>query len=96
MRSCLDQELPLSRLAAAGGLSLSQFVRAFRDATGTPPHRYLLGLRIDKARELLEQTDLPVIEVALNCGFGQPSHFATSFREATGFSPRAWRQARRL
>ena len=95
MRSCLDQELPLSRLAASGGLSPSQFVRAFREATGTPPHRYLLGLRIDKAQELLEQTDLPVIEVALSCGFGQPSHFATSFREATGLSPRAWRQARR-
>ena len=96
MRCCLDQELPLSRLAAAAKLSPSQFVRAFREATGRPPHRYLLDLRIDKARELLEQTDLPVIEVALNCGFGQPSHFATSFREATGLSPRAWRQARRL
>lgn len=95
MRQCLDQELPLSRLAGAAGLSSSQFVRAFRDATGVPPHRYLRGLRIAKARELLEQTDRPVIEVALDCGFGQPGHFATAFREATGLSPRAWRQARR-
>ena len=95
MRCCLDQELSLSRLAATGGLSASQFVRAFRDATGVPPHRYLRGLRIDKAREMLEQTDLPVIEIALHCGFGQPSHFATSFRAATGLGPRAWRQARR-
>ncbi len=95
MRQCLDQDLPLSRLAAAAGLSPSQFVRAFRDATGLPPHQYLRGLRIGRARELLEQTDLPVIEVALNCGFGQPAYFATSFRETTGFSPRAWRQARR-
>ncbi len=95
MRSCMDQDLSLSRLAAAGGLSRSQFVRAFRDVTGLPPHRYLNRLRIDKARELLERTDLPVIEIALDCGFGQPGHFATSFREATGLSPRAWRQARR-
>ena len=95
MRCCLDQELPLSRLAAAGGLSPSQFVRAFRKATGMPPHRYLRGLRIDEARNLLERTDLPVTEIALSCGFGQPGYFATAFRETTGFSPRAWRQARR-
>ena len=85
----------MSRLAGTVGLSRSQFVRTFRDATGVPPHQFLRGLRIEKARELLEQTDLPVIEVALNCGFGQPGHFATAFRGATGMSPRAWRQARR-
>ena len=95
MRRCLDQELPLSRLAEMMGLSRSQFVRAFRHATGVPPHRFLRGLRIEKAQALLERTELPVIEVALNCGFGQPGHFATAFREATGMSPRAWRQARR-
>lgn len=95
MRRCLDQELTLSRLAGMMGLSRSQFVRAFRHATGVPPHQFLRGLRIERARQLLEQTDLPVIEVALNCGFGQPGHFATAFREATGMSPRTWRQARR-
>ena len=95
MRSCLDQEMKLSGLAASAGLSPSQFVRSFREATGLPPHRYLRGLRIDKARELLEHTELPVIDIALTCGFGQPGYFATTFREATGFSPRDWRQARR-
>ena len=95
MRGSLDQDLPLSRLAASIGLSPSQFVRAFRDATGLPPHRYLRGLRIESARALLEQTDLPVIEVALRCGFGQPGHFATVFREVNGLSPRAWRQLNR-
>ena len=95
MRSCLDQEMKLSGLAASAGLSPSQFVRSFREATGLPPHRCLRGLRIDKARELLEHTELPVIDIALTCGFGQPGYFATTFREATGFSPRDWRQARR-
>ena len=95
MRSCLDQDMKLAGLAASAGLSPSQFVRAFREATGLPPHRYLRGLRIDKARELLEHTDLPVIDIALTCGFGQPGYFATTFREATGFSPRGWRRARR-
>ena len=95
MRSCMEDDLSLSQLAETGGLSRSQFVRAFRDATGVPPHRYLRGLRIEKAQTLLEQTDLAVIDIALTCGFSQASHFATSFREATGFSPRAWREARR-
>ncbi len=95
MRSCLDEDLTLGRLAEVSGLGPSQFARAFRGATGQPPHRYLTGLRIEKAREMLEQTDLQVIEIGLRCGFEQPNNFATAFRAATGFSPRAWRQARR-
>ena len=95
MRSSLDEDLPLGRLAETSGLSPSHFVRAFRDATGQPPHRYLVGLRVERARALLEQTDMPVTLIGVRCGFEQPSHFATSFRAKTGFSPRAWRQARR-
>ena len=95
MRSRLDEDLSLDRLAETSGLSPSQFVRAFRGATGQPPHRYLVGLRVEHARALLEQTDLPVTVISLRCGFEQPSHFATSFRARTGFSPRAWRQQRR-
>ena len=95
MRSCMESDLSLSQLAETGGLSRSQFVRAFRDGTGVPPHRYLRGLRIEKAQSLLEQTDLSVMNIALTCGFGQASHFATSFRAATGLSPRAWRESRR-
>ena len=94
MQASLADNLPLSRLAETSGLSESQFVRAFRGATGQPPHRYLLDLRIERARALLEQTDLPVTLIGVRCGFEQPSHFATSFRARTGFSPRAWRQAR--
>ena len=95
MRSRLDEDLSLDRLAETSGLSPSQFVRAFRGATGQPPHRYLVGLRVEHARALLEQTDLPVTVIGLRCGFEQASHFATSFRARTGFSPRAWRQERR-
>ena len=95
MRSSLDEDLPLNRLAESSGLSPSQFVRAFRGATGQPPHRYLVGLRVERARALLEQTNMPITLIGLRCGFEQSSHFATSFRAKTGFSPRAWRQARR-
>ncbi len=96
MRAHMDERLSLAQLAALGGLSQSQFARAFREATGQPPHNYLIGLRIEKARELLEHTSLPIIEVGMQCGFELPNHFATMFRKTTGMSPRAWRIARRL
>ncbi len=96
MRTHVDEALPLAQLAGMGGLSPSQFARVFREATGQPPHRYLVGLRIDKARDLLEHTHLSVTEVGLLCGFDQPAHFATMFQKMTGMSPRAWRIARRL
>ena len=95
MRANLHEPLPLARLARHVGLSSSQFARAFRDATGRPPHRFLVGLRIERARELLESTDRPVIEIALRCGFEQTTHFATMFRQVTGVSPRAWRLSHR-
>lgn len=95
MHSHLDEDLPLSKLAAVSGISLSRFARAFREATGEPPHRFLTKRRIEQACKLLEHTTLPIIEVGMRCGFSQPSHFATMFRQVTGISPRAYRQARR-
>ena len=92
----LDQGLTLADLSRASGLSQSQFVRAFREATGQPPHRYLLAIRVKKARELLEDTNQSVIEIGMQCGFERPNHFAASFGKSTGMSPRAWRIARRL
>ena len=96
MRENLADPLPLTHLAAVGGTSPSRFAREFREATGEPPHRYLIGLRIRHARSLLEQTTLPVIDVGLSCGFDQPNHFATMFRKVVGMSPRAYRKARRM
>ena len=94
MHAHLAENLPLAQLAATAGLSPSHFARAFRAATGEPPHRYLVRLRVDRARHLLEHTRLPVIEVGLRCGFEQTTHFATMFRKVTGLSPRAYRAAR--
>ena len=96
MKANLADPLPLTRLATVGGTSPSQFARAFRKATGESPHRYLIRLRIDQARNLLEHTALKVIEVGLSCGFEQPSHFATTFRQLTGLTPRAYRQQCRM
>ena len=94
MHAHIDQNLPLHQLAATAGLSPSHFARAFRAATGEPPHRYLVRLRVEKARHLLELTRLPIIDISLQCGFDQSTHFATMFRKCVGLSPRAYRAAR--
>ena len=91
----LDERLTMPKLAELSELSPTQFARTFKAVTGKTPHGYLLELRIGRARELLETTDLSVIEVGLRCGFEQASHFATMFRQIVGLSPRAWRIARR-
>jgi len=95
MQTHIDESLSLAQLASLSGLSPSHFTRSFRAAMGKPPHSYLVDLRIERARDLLEHTELPVIEVGMQCGFEQPSHFATTFREVVGLAPRAWRVARR-
>ena len=91
MRAALDEDLPVERLAGMAGLGASQFTRSFRHATGQPPHRYLTGLRMERAQLLLETTDLPVTEIGFRCGFTQASHFATAFRRHIGQTPRDWR-----
>lgn len=95
MKRHLDQRLTVSKLADLSELSTTQVARTFKANTGKAPHAYLLELRIKRARELLETTDLHIIEVASLCGFEQPSHFATMFRQAVGLSPRGWRMERR-
>lgn len=91
----LDRPIGLAELAAVAGLSLFHFATVFRRAVGQTPHRYVMERRLRKARHLLGEGDLPIIEVAAACGFASPSHFATAFRRLGGSSPRAYRQQAR-
>lgn len=97
-RATLDasyaQPWPLVRLARAVGLSANHLAELFARDTGTTPHRYLVERRIQRACELLAQTDLPITTVALDLGFSSSSHFARAFRRSTGASPRAFRLTR--
>jgi AraC-like DNA-binding protein len=92
LESDLSGEFPLSRLALECGLSVRHFTRAFRQSFGTPPHRYLLKRRIERARDLLRNPRLSLLEVALACGFSDQSHFTRLFRASTDMSPGAWRR----
>jgi len=58
-------------------------------------HEFLLRLRIQEAAKLLLGTDLPLVDIALQCGFQNQPHFTTVFKKMTSATPRRWRNARR-
>jgi len=91
----LDGEITLEELAGECELSRSHFARAFRKTTGRPPHRWLLEQRVERARDLLLDSQLPLAEIAVLCGFADQSHFTRAFARATGVAPGEWRRQRR-
>lgn len=86
-----DRPWRLPDLAARAGLSPNHLAELFTRDTGLTPHRYLALRRLERAAELLRQTDLPVTAIAADLGFASPSHLARAFRARYGRSPRAWR-----
>lgn len=88
----LGGEIPLRQLAMECGLSVRHFTRAFRQSIGIPPHRYLLKRRVEQAQHLLKDPALPLLEVALVCGFADQSHFTRVFSASVGVSPGVWRR----
>ena len=83
----LHEQLELADLAAAVGISRFHFARLFRLATGESPMRYLLRMRIDRAKQLLSEPCGLIGDIALELGFYDQSHFTRSFRRLTGLSP---------
>ena len=82
---------PLHDIADACGLSVSHFSRAFRRTTGLAPHAWLLQFRVDAAKALLRQRNLPLSTIARKCGFVDQSHLSRVFLRRVGLSPGAWR-----
>jgi len=92
LQTHLADDVTLPELATIAGLSVSHFCRAFKQSTGLPPHQWRLARRIERAKELLERTELPVAQVAAAVGYDDPGQFASSFRRATGASPSQYRR----
>ena len=88
----LAEDLRLDELAAAAGISASHLVRAFRAETGMSPHQYVVRARIERAKELLVGTDIPICGIAALCGFSSTGHLATWFRRLTGTTPSEFRR----
>jgi AraC family transcriptional regulator len=85
------RDIRLEELARVAGLSRFHFAREFKRVTGASPHHYLMELRIDRAKELLQGSKLPLIEVGLESGFSHQSHFTRLFRRFTGTTPQSYR-----
>jgi transcriptional regulator GlxA family with amidase domain len=88
MEQNLEEPLGRAALASSAGLSTRQLERLFRKYLGRSPARYYLELRLNKARLLLLQTNMSVIDVALACGFVSASHFSKCYRDFFGRTPR--------
>ncbi len=78
---------PLSEISEYVDLSRRQVERLFRRHLGRSPARYYLEIRIDRARHLLLQSNMPIVDVAIACGFVSASHFSKCYREMYGRSP---------
>lgn len=87
----LHQNLKLGDLAALLNMSEFHFSHQFKRTIGTPPHQYLLQQRIERAKQLLKQTDQSIMEIALSCGFNSHSHLSKQFRQFTGMTPKVYR-----
>lgn len=87
----IEETLRLAELAEIAGLSTFHFSRVFGRHMGQTVQAYIREVRIDRARTLLAEGDLPLAEIAFACGFAHQSHFTATFREATGRTPGAYR-----
>lgn len=92
MDANLNTTLP--EIAATCQLSVTHFVRAFRQSTGISPHQWLLKRRVEKAMLLLSYTSQPIAQIALLCGFSSQSHLTRAFTTQIGVPPAQWRRSR--
>ena len=86
-----EHELTLEDLAGEAAMSTFHFAREFKRATGTTPHQHLIRFRVERAKALLAESQLPLAEVGLRTGFSHQSHFTRLFRRLTGTTPQSYR-----
>ena len=87
----LDQDLEVDALAAHATMSKRNFTRRFKEVTGFSPARWVLGRRLDDARQLLETTSWSITRIAESCGFGSPVTFRQNFISAYSTTPTSYR-----
>jgi transcriptional regulator of acetoin/glycerol metabolism len=91
----LGESIDLSMLAGVAGLSVHHFARQFKQSIGVTPHHYLTQKRVERAQEMLAQTDLSLSEIAYAAGFSDQSHLTRHFRHMLGTTPREFRWSQR-
>jgi transcriptional regulator of acetoin/glycerol metabolism len=91
----LGESIDLSMLAGVAGLSVHHFARQFKQSAGVTPHVYLTQKRVERAQEMLVQTDISLAEIAFAVGFFDQGHLARHFRHMLGTTPREFRWSER-
>jgi AraC family transcriptional regulator len=91
MNAHLSENVSLEVVSDELGISQFHFCRLFKQSTGVSPHAYLIQQRVERSKHLLKQKELTINEIAVCCGFANPSHFAKHFRKHTGISPKQFR-----
>lgn len=89
----LVERIHVADLAREANMSVFHFSRMFKRATGHSPHQYVTLQRIDRARQLLVATSMPIAEIARAVGFKTQAHFTGVFAQHAGTTPRAYRLA---
>ena len=89
----LTQKLSLGTLADVAQISPTHFAHLFKRATGLAPHRYVILSRIEHAKRLLGETDMPLIDIGPEAGFSDQSHFTALFRKHVSMTPKTYRDA---
>jgi len=89
----LEHKLSLAELAAVAQISPAHFARLFKCATGQTPHQYVITCRMERAKQLLTETTLPLHEVGARVGYADQSHFTALFRQYVATTPKAHRNA---
>ena len=92
VRAKIEEELTLQEMAQCAGLSTAHFSETFRKSTGESPHQFVLRQRVERAKEMLREAEMRVLDVAVACGFKTQQHFARVFRRISGVSPTEYRQ----
>ena len=87
----IEEELTLHEMAQCAGFSTSHFLEMFRKSTGESPHQFVLRQRVERAKEMLREAEMRVLDVAVACGFKTQQHFARVFRRICGASPTEYR-----
>ncbi|WP_165840144.1 GlxA family transcriptional regulator [Motiliproteus coralliicola] len=92
MEANIEEPLSTDDLAHHVAVSRRHLERLFKKHLQTVPSKFYLQLRMERARQLLQQSDKPILQVALACGFSSASHFSTAFRSHFGLTPREERK----
>ena len=87
MDANLDTNLSVQMLATEVGLSPAHFARAFKETMGVAPHQYLLHLRLERSRRMLDADDVSIADVAQRAGFADQAHFTRFFKREYGVTP---------